>query len=129
MRWIYGVGGAVIVFTFLSDLWWAINYELAANWSLTVLTVCVTVFTVLYAARSNWKANPIGAILLAKSIFLTVTLWQIVASVWVSTEYPFRQQIRFVIYALGALAYITMVVSLWRYQHQDRSALRRQKVI
>lgn len=120
MRWIYLCGVLVILFTFFADIGWEINYELAANWSLTVGAAMVTVFTVLYATRSNWKANPIGRILLVKSIFLAGMLWQIVASVWIDEAYPFRQQIRFVIYALMAVSYIAMTASLLREQQRDR---------
>lgn len=121
MRWIYAGGIAVILFTFVSDIGWHIDYELAANWSLTVGAAIVLTFTVLYATRSNWKANPIGVILLIESIFLTGMLWQIVASVWWDEHYPFRQQIRFVIYALMAVSYIAMTASLLREQRRDRA--------
>lgn len=120
IRSIFCGGIAIILFTFVSDIGWHIDYELAANWSLTVGAVVVTTFTGLYASRSNWKANTIGRILLVKSIFLTGMLWQIAASVWIDENYPFRQQIRFVIYALMAVSYIAMVATLIREQQRDR---------
>lgn len=120
IRSIFCGGIAIILFTFVSDIAWHIDYELAANWSLTVGAVVVTTFTGLYASRSNWKANTIGQILLVKSIFLTGMLWQIAASVWIDENYPFRQQIRFVIYALMAVSYIAMVATLIREQQRDR---------
>lgn len=123
MRRVYGGGIAIIVATFLLDTWLPIDYELAASWSLTFLALFVTAFTIRYGIWSNWGANRIGKVLLAKSIFLTIALLQIAASVWIGTDYPHRHQIRFVIYALGALAYSTMVVVLWREQHADRAAL------
>lgn len=112
MRWIYGGGVAIILTTFLADIGLPVDYRLAANWSLTIGAVFVTAFLALYASRSNWRANHIGIILLTKSVFLTSMLWQIVASVWWDEHYPFRHQIRFVLYAMMAISYIAMTASL-----------------
>lgn len=120
MRWIFGGGIAIILVTFLADIGLHVNYELAANWSLTVGALVVTAFLVLYLVRSNWRANRIGVILLTKSVFLTAMLWQIVASVWWDEQYPFRQQIRYVLYAMMAISYIAMTASLLREQRRDR---------
>ena len=38
---------------------------------------------------------------------------------WIGTGYTYRQQFRFVIYALGALSFITMCIVLWRAQHPN----------
>lgn len=120
MRWVYGAGAGVIVATFIADIWLTVDYQQAAAWSLTVGAVFITVFTLLYGFRSNWRSNRIGVILFAKSVLLMVTMWQIVASTWIGTEYPYRHQIRFAIYAVFALAYLTMDVALWREQQRDR---------
>lgn len=109
-----------------SDAWWEPNYQLAANISIAVLAGAVNVFTVLYWARSNWTANRIGKIFLQKCFFLSLVLNQIVLAVWWDTEYPFRQQVRFAIYALGAVAYLAMVVTLWREQQNDRHTPERE---
>lgn len=121
MRWIFGGGIAIILVTFLADIGLPVDYRLAANWALTVGATFVTAFLVLYAVRSNWRANRIGVILLTKSVFLTAMLWQIVASVWWDQHYPFRQQIRFVLYAMMAISYIAMTASLLREQRRDRA--------
>ena len=120
MRWAYIGGILLIAATFIADIWAPVDYRVAANVSLIYVAVLTTVFVVRYGVWSNWRANHIGRTLLAKSIVLPVVLWQIVLSVWWDTEFPFRQQIRFVIYSLGAVAYATMVVMLWREQNQDR---------
>jgi len=121
MRWIYGGGISVIVMTFLCDaLGLPIDYWRAAAWSLTFAAFFVTVFTVLYITRSNWRSNRIGRIFCAKSVLLTVALWQIVATTWVGQDYPYRNEIRFIIYAMIALAYATMDVALIREQNLDR---------
>jgi len=120
MRWAYVAGAAVIAATFIADLYFSINYRIAANVSLVFIAAFTTFFAALYGVRSNWQGNRIGRIFFAKSVVLPLVLWQIVLSVWWDTEYPFRQQIRFVIYTLGGVAFITMIVSLWNEQRRDR---------
>lgn len=121
MRWIYGGGLVVIVTTFLVDLaGLPVDYWRAAAWSLTLGAVFVSFFTVRYGFWSNWRSNRIGKILLTKSVLQTAMLWQIVATTWIGQEYPFRNEIRFVIYAVFALSYITMDVALLREQRKNR---------
>lgn len=120
MRCAYVGGILVIIATMVSDLWLPIDYRVAANISLIYVASLTTVFVLLYGIRSNWRSNRIGKTLFAKSVVLPLVLWQIVVSVWWDIDYPFRHQIRFVIYVLGAVAYVTMLVSLWREQQHDR---------
>lgn len=122
MRWIYGGGVAVILVTFLADMiGLPVDYWRAAAWSLTLGAAFVTVFTILYGSRSNWRSNRIGKIFLAKSVLLSAALWQIVATTWIGQDYPYRHEIRFVVYAVLALAYATMDVALIREQNADRA--------
>jgi hypothetical protein len=79
-----------------------------------------TIFHLLYALRSNWRANRVGKIFFVKTVFLPVMLWQIVLSTWWNEDYPFRQQIRFAIYSLMVVAYLAMVITLWSEQRADR---------
>lgn len=96
----------------------------AANWSLFVLALMVSLFTLLYVFRSPWWRNTVGKIYLAKSIVLSLVLVQITVASLVSTEYPGRQYIRLGIYVLGALVYVPMIWSLVRQQNHDRRARR-----
>lgn len=120
MRGAYLGGIALIVATMISDVWLSIDYRIAANVALVLVAILTTMFALLYGFRSNWRANRIGRTLLAKSVVLPFVLWQIVLTVWWDTNFPFRQQIRFTIYGLGAVAFATMVVSLVREQRRDR---------
>ena len=120
MRWAYISGIAIIALTFTADIWLPIDYRIAANVSLIYVASFTTFFVLLYGIRSNWRSNPIGRTLFAKSVVLPFVLWQIVLSVWWDTDFPYRQQIRFAIYSLGAVAYATMLVMLWREQKRDR---------
>lgn len=86
------------------------------------MAVLVTVFSVLYWRRSNWKANNVGRVFMAKGFAFSLVLWQVVASVWLSEDYPYRQHLRFLIYSLGAVAYAAMVVTLWIEQRKRDKA-------
>ncbi|MFV8169804.1 hypothetical protein [Mycolicibacterium peregrinum] len=120
MRWVYLAGLLTIVGIFVSDVWFTIDYRLGANISLVLAAAFVTAFTVLYGVRSLWRSNRIGKIFFTKSVVLAAVLWQIVLASWWDTDYPGRQQIRYVIYTLGAIVYIPMLWSLWCEQQRDR---------
>ncbi|MGQ9348971.1 putative phage holin [Mycolicibacterium gilvum] len=107
--------------TFIADIWAPIDYRVAANVSLIYVAALTTIFVLLYGIRSNWRANQVGRTLFAKSVVLPFVLWQIVLATWWDTDFPYRQQVQFIIYSLGAVAYVTMTVLLWREQQSDRS--------
>lgn len=120
MGWLYALGAAAISATFLADVWLHIDYRVAADVSLIHMAVLVTVFTGLYWRRSKWRANRVGKVFLAKGVAFSLVLWQIVAAVWVDTDYPYRHHLRFAIYSLGAVAYAAMLITLWVEQRTDR---------
>ena len=111
-----------IAVTVLSDLWFNPNYRTLANISLLVMAALVVFFTLLYVLRSRWSSNKIGLIYAVKCCALSLVLVQATVASWWDLEYPFRQQIRFAIYTVGALVYIPMIVSLIREQQRDRAS-------
>ena len=123
---LYLTGAALIAATFLADIVFDIDYRVAANVSLVYMAALVTIFTVLYGWRSRWRVNRIGRVFLAKGVAFSLVLWQIVVATWIDTDYPYRQHIRFIIYSLGAVAYLAMVVTLWAEQRSDRRELERE---
>lgn len=120
MMWIYLSGFLAVVVTLVADLWFDIDYRLAANVSLIYIAGLVTVFTILYWRRSRWRSNYVGKAFLVKGALLAAVLWQAVAAVWIDTDYPGRHVIRFVIYSLGAVAYLVMLIILAQEQKRDR---------
>lgn len=106
--------------TVISDLWFNPNYRTLANIMLLSMACLVVTFTMLYILRSRWSSNKIGLIYAVKCGALSMVLVQATVASWWDLEYPFRQQIRFMIYAIGALVYIPMIVSLVREQQRDR---------
>ncbi|OMC50541.1 hypothetical protein A5742_01575 [Mycolicibacterium fortuitum] len=120
MRWIYVAGAASVAATILSDIWISVDYGINANIALLCIAGLAVTFAALYACRSRWWTNRIGKVYLAKSLILALVLVQAVVSVWWQDDYPGRQIIRFIIYSLGAVAYVPMLASLWREQQRDR---------
>lgn len=112
---------AVIVATLIADTWFHFDYELAANLSLLGLAAFVISFTIMYTFWSRWSANRIGRIYWVKCIVLSLVLGQIALSLWWDLDYPFRQQIRFAIYTLGAIVYVPMLWTLRQEQRRQRS--------
>lgn len=119
MRWFYILGVASMVATLFADRWIDVDYRLSANISLAALAVMMTVFTVLFAARSRWRASQVGRVFLIKCVFFCLVLAQISVTVWWGEHYPWRDQIRYAIYTLGAIAYLPMLWTLWREQRRD----------
>lgn len=109
-----------IAVTVLSDLWFDPNYRTLANVALLTMACLVVFFTLLYVLRSRWNSNKIGLIYAVKCGALSMVLVQATVASWWDLEYPFRQQIRFMIYAIGALVYIPMILSLIREQNRGR---------
>lgn len=120
LRWFYLACAILIAIILLCDILFDINYQFGANLALLVLAALVNAFTLLYVIRSKWRSNRIGRIFLAKCAVLSLVLDQIVLAVWWDLEFPGRQHVRFAIYALGALVYIPMLISLWCEQQRDR---------
>lgn len=120
----FGYGAAVVaalVLALVADVWCDPDYRLAGSVALIAVAALTTVFTVLYVCRSRWWTNRIGTVYATKSVVLAVVLAQAVVAVWwQGGDYPWRWQIRFVVYTLGALVYVPMISTLWREQRRDR---------
>lgn len=116
----YGVAAVLVGVFLLLDVWLTIDYRFWANVALLAIALLVNVFTFRYAFWSNWRANRIGRIYLNKCLVLSLVLDQIVLASWWDAEYPGRQHVRFAVYALGAVVYVPMVISLWQEQRKDR---------
>ncbi|AEK07793.1 hypothetical protein FDI59_gp042 [Mycobacterium phage Yoshi] len=120
MRGFYAAGVAAVLLVFLLDEWLDIDYGLAAKWSLTVFAGLLLVFVFLYGLRSRWRSNRIGRVFFTKSVFVALVVCQGCVSAWGGADYPYRDVIRFVIYASGVIAYAPMIITLWCEQRRDR---------
>ncbi|MGC5249481.1 putative phage holin [Gordonia sp. DT219] len=113
-------GVLIVAIVGLADIWFDVDYELAADITLLALAALANAFALLYTARSPWWTHRIGRIYWAKCLVLALVLDQISLAVWWDLEYPGRQYVRFAIYGLGAVVYIPMLVALLREQRKER---------
>lgn len=81
MRWLYLIGLAGIVGTLIADIWYEIDYSVAADVSLIYIAILSAAFAVRYAGWSKWWTNRIGKVYLAKSVILALVLVQTMVSV------------------------------------------------
>ena len=120
MRTLYTLSGLAILGSLLADIWTEPNYHLAGSVALLCIALLTVTFTALYVSRSRWWSNRIGKVYATKSVVLAVVLVQLAVTVWWPGDYPFRYQIRWTVYALGAVVYVPMILTLLREQNRDR---------
>ena len=120
MKTLYVLTGLALLVSLLADIWTDPNYRLAGSIALIAVAALTTIFTILYVGRSKWWGNRIGKVYAAKSIVLAVVLVQAVIAVWWPGDYPYRWQIRWTVYALGAAVYVPMIATLLREQRRNR---------
>lgn len=120
LRWFVRVSLLVIAVTLFSDIWFDVDMRVAANVAAVPMAVGATVFAVLYGLRSNWRASGIGRAYLAFKVTMAAVLWQIVIAVWVDTDWPGRQHVRYAIYSVGVVMTVVWVVTLIRVQNRAR---------
>lgn len=123
MKLFIGLCLALVAATLVADIWWfdTDDFRVAANVSLVHIALLTAVFTARYAFWSQWWTSRVGPTYLTLKIIMTVVLWQIVIATWWDTDFPGRQQIRFAIYSLGAVAVMAMIDKLVREQRRDRN--------
>lgn len=122
MRWFIGITVTLVLAVLVGDIWWfdKEDFHLGANLSLIYMALLVSIFTVRYLTRSQWWVNRIGRNYLVFKIVMTLVLWQVVVATWWDPDFPGRQQIRYLIYSLGAVFAVPLLVSLIREQRADR---------
>lgn len=118
---LYMAGGLLIAAFLAADLWFDVDYRLAANISLICVTAAVDAFTIIYAFRSAWYVNRVGRVFLTKSVIFSLFLTEITVAVWWDVYYPGRHHMRYILYAAAAVAYVGMVIVLLQEQRRTRA--------
>ena len=96
------------------------DWATGADVSLIYMGVLATAWSVLYGIRSAWRSSAVGRAVLTQSVILAAVLIQGAVSQWIDHDYPWRHEIRFALYSLGAVSFVAMLRSLWREQQRDR---------
>lgn len=86
------------------------------NLSLWVMTGQLVVFSTLYGLRSNWHLNEVGRMFLWHTTISSGVMFQVAMSAATASDYPYREYVRPVVYALGMCSWAAMTVMLMRYQ-------------
>ncbi|WP_164911863.1 hypothetical protein [Mycobacteroides franklinii] len=73
-------------------------------------------FTLLYLARSPWWARHVGRMLVAFTLALSLVLTQNAVGTWWGENYPYRGEIRDVLYAALGVTLIRLTLALRRLQ-------------
>ena len=118
MKTLYVSAGIALLLSLIADIWTDPNYQLAGSVALLCIALLTVTFTTLYVSRSRWWSNRIGKVYATKSVVLAVVLVQAAITVWWPGDYPFRLQIRWTVYAFGAVVYVPMILTLLREQRR-----------
>lgn len=123
LSWLYLAGGMSIAMFLTADLWFDIDYRLAANISLICVTATVVAYTAIYALWSTWYVNRVGRVFLIKSVIFSLFLAEVTVAAWWDVYYPGRSHVRYALYTAAALAYVGMVIALLYEQRKPAEVL------
>jgi hypothetical protein len=104
----------VAALAFVPMIW--LNPETVADVALTVAAVFSWMFTLLYVLRSAWWVRPLGRVTVSIYLVLSLVLTQNSVSVWWGQDYPWRGQVRGVLYVGLGYALVKLIVALRRIQ-------------
>ncbi|WP_100484615.1 putative phage holin [Mycobacteroides abscessus] len=75
-------------------------------------------FTLLYLARSPWWTRHVGRMLVAFTLALSLVLTQNAVGTWWGESYPYRGEIRDVLYAALAVTLTRFALALYGIQRR-----------
>lgn len=93
-----------------------INHTAIGNVMATAIALAAWSFAALYVSRSNWRSTVAGRALLYMMAAFASFATQVTVSAWTGSTYPFRDEIRGVLYTVLALTVANMVWTLYRIQ-------------
>lgn len=102
------------VLAVLPLLW--VSAETAGDILLLVAAGASWTFTLLYVIRSPWWTRHIGRMLVAFTLALSLVLTQNAVGTWWGDGYPYRGEIRDVLYAALAVTLTRLALALYRIQ-------------
>lgn len=110
---------AAIVATvaFLPTLF-GVGPELTADCLLITAAAAAWVFTLLYLARSPWWARHVGRMLVAFTLALSLVLTQNAVGTWWGENYPYRGEIRDVLYEALFITLARLTLALYGIQRR-----------
>lgn len=120
---VFSIIGAILVGT-KTDL---TSLDTLADIALTVSTFVCWAFFFTYVLRSNFTYATIGKIFASKSLALCLVLTQATISSWSDYAYPYRDEIRIVIFSMLTYTMSKMLTYLVIVQMEER-AVRKERI-
>ncbi|WLP90267.1 hypothetical protein [Gordonia sp. NB41Y] len=118
------IGGAVVTVAAGALLlpvldWVDVDARTGANALIVTIASLAGVFTLLYGLRSHWTATHAGRAVLYMSTALTLFGAQVSVSAWSGSDYPWRNEIRWILYFALAVTLANLIRTLLREQRRD----------
>ncbi|ADD80816.1 holin [Rhodococcus phage ReqiDocB7] len=101
------LGGVAVVLTG--------NSQLVGNIFITAIAVLSWTFCLIYVTQFDWRHTFAGRSILYDQLVLAALSTHVAASNWV--DYPFRDQIRPVLYLVSMLAVLNLLVTFLIYEY------------
>ncbi len=88
-----------------------------ANWLLFTICGLSWAFVSMYGFRSYWRTTIAGRALMYITLSLALMTSQVSVSLMTESDYPFRDEVRLVLYSTLALTLLNLLWTLWIVQH------------
>lgn len=79
-----------------------------ANWLLLTITLGYWVFALVYGGIFKWYNNEVGRVQFPSKLLMALILTQVTASAFTMSGYPFRDEVRLMLYFFGALIVVVV---------------------
>lgn len=109
-----GLGSCLIWLLGIKDL----PENLLGNIMVGGIAVLSWLFVILYGVRSDWRSTQPGRAIMYAMASLALFTSQVTVTVWM-TDYPFRSEVRGVLYTFLALMLLNLVVTLLLSQRKE----------
>lgn len=84
---------------------------------LTCTATAAWIFALIYLVGSKWWISTIGRAMFFGNLFFAFILTQNTLSVWTDQSYPFRAEIRTILYAALLYSGGRLIKTLWEFQN------------
>lgn len=101
--------------------WVGVDPRTGANALIVVIAALAGIFTLLYGGRSRWQSTNAGRAVLYVATALTLFSSQVGLSAWTGSDYPWRNEIRWVLYFALVVTLANLIRIVLVMQHKDRT--------
>ncbi|PXW34141.1 UNVERIFIED_CONTAM: hypothetical protein DES50_102769 [Williamsia faeni] len=91
------------------------------------MLITILIYTGVYFARSPWRSSVLTMIFAVKNLLVVFLIGQVVASIFLGSDYWGRDWFRIADYYLCGTAYAALAILLWRMQSHDIAVFRSEE--